>query len=370
MKKSHATLRFKLTAFCAIIMIAMCAALAAISISASNLIVNAVQLTPALNTLASTSSVPCAEITDAIEATPAIAQRSFSIITLLAMLGVIVGGSLLIYFFVRRELRPLEDLSNCLNALSADNLSSAITIRSTGDEIEQLAIAINDMQTRVSDAYIMQKGFAQNAAHELRTPLAVMQTKIDVFKLKPKRTNSEYDALIDVMASSTCRLSALVNELLELTNNDKMDMAQSVNLKELCCEAQMDLASLSENRNISIKINGEGTVLGNDCLLQRLVFNLMQNAVKYNDENGYVNVDISQSNEHTILTVSDNGAGIADSEKSKVFDLFYRTDKSRSRELGGNGLGLAIVKRIVAQHNAVIAIKNNVPKGSVFEVIF
>ncbi|MEG1894930.1 MAG: ATP-binding protein [Oscillospiraceae bacterium] len=369
MKKRNLTLRFKLTAIVVGVMTVMCLVLTAISFSASQLIVDAVPMTPAV-----TTGTPLEEFPDVATGTMAAltlntqqAAISFKTITLGAMVLVIAVGALSSWAFIKKELQPLEELSLQVAALEVDNLSAPVRVHTTGDEIEQLSTAITQMLERVNDAYNMQKNFAANAAHELKTPLAAMQSKLEVFKMKP-RTQAEYDGLFEVIQRNTQRLSSLVGELLELTNQAPMDMHRRIDLAAIAEEFAMDLEPLAREKGVSIAVEGQGDITGNEGLMQRALFNLMENAVKYNVEGGTVLVQIKKEGDRVLIKVSDTGLGIPQESKDKVFDLFFRVDKSRSREMGGNGLGLAIVQHIVHQHKGVITVRDNRPQGTVFEI--
>ncbi|MEG0091898.1 MAG: ATP-binding protein, partial [Oscillospiraceae bacterium] len=296
------------------------------------------------------------------------AAVSFKNITLAAMVLVIAIGALCSWAIIKKELQPLEELSLQVAALGADNLSTPIKVHATGDEIEQLSTAIIKMLERVNDAYIMQKNFSANAAHELKTPLAAMQSKQEVFKMKP-RTQAEYDGLLEVICRNTQRLSSLVGELLEITNQAPTDMSQRIELAPLAEEFAIDLEPLAKEKGVFITVEGQGSIVGNEGLIQRALFNLMENAIKYNVEGGTVTVKIDKQGDKVRILVEDTGEGIPQEQKDKVFDLFFRVDKSRSREMGGSGLGLAIVQHIVQQHNGVITVRDNSPQGTVFEVV-
>lgn len=377
--KIKSSLRIKLTLVTVIIMSVMCVLLTYISQRASRGIITALQVLPANSSQgmssetysedASLAQSASLDVTWAsVPATLVQAQDDFNITTFASMLLIVLLGGGVVYVCVKHELSPLERLVRQVQEIDAESLSTPITPCPTGNEIEKLSLAISDMAVRVNDAYVMQKGFSSAAAHELRTPLAALQTKLEVFLLKKERTKEEYAELMQSIGNNVSRLSDLVTQLLDLTNQGVSDLSQKVNLRTIADEAALDLQPLATQRKVEIIIEGECQVTGNDCLLQRAMFNLMQNAVKYNIDNGKVYVSMNMSADKSKITIADTGIGIDDEHKSKVFDLFYCIDKSRSRDLGGNGLGLAIVKRIIAQHNGTITVANNIPQGSVFEV--
>ena len=206
-----------------------------------------------------------------------------------------------------------------------------------------------------------------SAAHELRTPIAAMKSRIDVFQMKPEHTPDQYGHLIDTISRNTERLSGLVEQLLDLTNQAAVDMEEHVDLRALAEEAAIDLEPLAAKQNITITVNGHAETTGNDCLLQRALFNLMQNAVKYNLPGGTVTVTLGQHEGRACCRVADTGRGVPKELQPHIFDLFFRVDASRSREIGGNGLGLALVKRIIEQHAGTLKVSDNLPQGLCIE---
>lgn len=373
--KIKRSLRIKLTLVTVLIMTIMCVLLTVVSQRAGQGIISAIDIVSPV-TPAEPSDIQYEmemhNIGTAMISTPAQlvrAQNTFNLTTLGSMILIVLLGGALVFIFVKHELSPLEKLSEQVQTIDADNLSAPITISNTGNEIEQLSLAIADMAARVNDAYIMQKSFSGAAAHELRTPLAAIQAKIEVFKLKSNRTKEEYSQLINTVSSNVARLSDLVQQLLQLTSQADSDLTQQLNLRTIAEEAALDLQPLAAQNNIEIIIEGEGEIKGNDCLMQRAIFNLMQNAVRYNTKNGKVYVTIKPENGKTVIEVADTGIGIENEHRDKIFDLFYCADKSRSRELGGNGLGLAIVKQIITSHKGTVSVRQNSPSGTVFEII-
>lgn len=371
MKKRKATLRFKLTLAVLCVSAVMCAALAVILISASNVIFSKTLLTqPSVSIPAEELSSSQKIISDlpAIPATPVQqAQRSFRGVTIFATLLVLAGGGIFLFWYVKRALNPLESLAEQVRQLDAEHLTGSISVSATGDEIEQLSVAVAEMLDRVNQAYTMQKNFSASAAHELRTPIAAMQAKIEVFRMQKAGTPAQYDALVDTLARNTERLSGLVVQLLELTQQAAVDMEQQVNLYELAEEAAMDLAPLAQQKNVTIVVTGTAQTVGNDCLLQRAIFNLMENAVKYNLSGGKVTVTLTQKGEHACCCVADTGIGIPKELQSHIFDFFFRVDPSRNREVGGNGLGLALVKHIITRHGGTLRVTDNHPQGLCIE---
>lgn len=236
------------------------------------------------------------------------------------------------------------------------------------DEIHDLAVSFNSMTEKVNEAFLMQKRFSNNAAHELRTPLAVMRTKLDVFKKRKNPKSEEYDKLIQSMNSQLVRLSDIVNSLLSLTNMEDMDLNQKINLKEMIETICNDLYFISEKKGVKMNIIGKDEVIrGNYDLIYRAFYNLIENSIKYNNENGEVEINIKNENE---IVIKDTGIGIPDELKANIFEPFFTVDKSRSRKLGGAGIGLSIVKSILDKHNGEIIVRDNEYNGSIFTIKF
>lgn len=372
--KKPKTLRMKLTIVTAFICVLMCLALTI------SVVLSIGMLTSAYNEALQTSPAGRSDTVDMNEAGTAAApiqneairnpviqqaQIKFVCTITLSAITVIVLGVLSIYFYIKRQLMPLEALSREVGSLEAESLKAPLHTKPNNLELNQLVDSFNAMRTRVSDSYTMQKNFSGSAAHELRTPLAAMQAKLEVFYMKKDRTCQEYDQILDVVSSNNDRLISLVNELLELTQGTDVELCDTVGLRAAAEEAVIDLDPIMAQNGISASIEGEAVVNGNDCLLQRMVFNLIQNAVRYNVPGGSVKVRITQEGNGARLTVADTGAGIPDEMKAQIFEPFFRVDKSRSRELGGCGLGLPIVKQIVERHGGAIAVADNPGGGTV-----
>ena len=226
------------------------------------------------------------------------------------------------------------------------------------------------MTHKLNDAFIMQKRFSQSAAHELRTPLAVIKTKLDVFKKKNVHSIDDYNSLIDIISSHTNRLSNIVTSLLELTNMEDIQLDENVNLDKIFNSIKDDLAILCENKNIEVNVSHNNiNILGNYNLLYRAFYNIVENAIKYNNSNGKIDIEIDSNDNKVIIKISDTGLGIPYDMKKDIFEPFFRVDKSRSRQIGGAGLGLSIVKTIIEKHNGTITVTDNKPKGTVFTIV-
>lgn len=357
------SLRVRLTIMNILILISMSIILTISSnISANNLIV------PAQTTQAITTD----SINEAHSAAPlTYAKKTFQNETMRTMIFIIFIGSGLTFYFSGKVLKPLGNLSNKVKNTNINNLSNKLEVPQSGDEVESLTKSFNNMMEVINSSYIMQKNFSANVAHELNTPLAVLQTKIDVFNKKKERTLEEYEDLLSSINNNTQRLSHLVKNMLDLTNNQEIDISQRVYIKELIEEIAFELESVANNKNITIEVMGEDAyIYGNDGLLQRAFYNLIENAIKYNVANGKVLINIINEKNNVIIKVEDSGNGISDELKNKVFEPFFRIDKSRNREIGGSGLGLAMVKHIIDKHNATVEVKDNELSGTTFILKF
>lgn len=359
--RTSVPLKLKLTAVSVCILTVMCAAFAISTIFSTNELIQATVTTPAISI---DGDMPAVPLEPSVAVTEALWE--FRGTTVLVMLFLIGLGSALTYLFASKTLKPLEDLTDRVDHITIHNLDEGVPIPRTKDEVARLAQAFHDMTEKLNLSYQVQKNFSANAAHELRTPLAAIQTQLDVFQMKPDRNAEEYTALLQSVGASTERLSNLVKDLLTFTNEQKLDKREPVELRSLLEEIVFELEERASARQIKITISGEGTVFGDDGLLQRAFYNLISNAIRYNVDGGSISIDVTDDK----VTIADTGVGIPDDAKPYVFDAFFCVDKSRSRELGGSGLGLAIVKSIVENHGGYICVENNQPQGSVFVVGF
>lgn len=297
-------------------------------------------------------------------------KRNFYSESVVAMLFIIAGGGFFTWYIAGKTLSPVKDLSVQIKNITVHNLAKEIDIPSTKDEIADLTASFNEMTGRISEAFESQRRFSASAAHELRTPLAVLQTKVDVFRKKSLHSDEEYENLINVMASQIERLSNLIKDLLNMTCVEENQVNEEVDLALELSDIIEELQPLADKRNISLKLNTDTThVYGNSSLLQRAFYNLVENAIKYNIPGGSVSVNLSTIDNNATITVSDTGIGIPEDMKVHVFEPFFRVDKSRSRELGGAGLGLSMVKTILDNHGGTISVKDNIPNGTIFEVV-
>lgn len=298
------------------------------------------------------------------------AKSTYQVSSITYMIVFIMCSGLLTYFIMGKTLRPINELSNQMKNTSVENLSKEIPLSNKKDEIYELTLSFNKMTRKLNEAFLMQKRFSNSAAHELRTPLAVMRTKLDVFKKRKNPSIEDYNNLIESMKNQLTRLSDIVNSLLRLTNMEDIDLSQDIQIKSLMKSVCNDLYSKLENKNIDININGEdANIKGNYDLIYSAFYNLIENSIKYNYENGTVDIRVEQDKEVRVI-IKDSGIGIPDDMKEKVFEAFFTVDKSRSRNLGGSGIGLSIVKSVIDNHNGSITIADNKDKGSIFTITF
>ena len=256
--------------------------------------------------------------------------------------------------------------------MQAQNLSDSRIEENKFSELNQLSVSYNKMLERLSEAFKLQRQFTANAAHELRTPLAVMQLQIDLYN-SSKHPNNDKSAqqTISMITEQTERLSKMVRTLLDMSELQTIARDEEIAISALVEEVLADLEPLAQEKGINLIEKCDNVLLmGSDILIYRLVYNLVENAIKYNFSGGTVTVTATQQNSQLHLTVEDTGNGIPEELKERIFEPFFRLDKSRSRELGGVGLGLALVREIVRVHNGSILVKNNANSGTTFEVIF
>ena len=301
----------------------------------------------------------------------------FRIRSMIATGIIILLSSIGTYFISRRALTPLHDLSTKIGKIQAQNLSESLEIPDSNDEISQLTASFNKMLSRLDDAFTAQQQFSASAAHELRTPLAVMQTNLEVFARKKTPSTEEYQEIFSLIQEQTGRLSHLAEILLDMTGIQTVERSETISLAELTEEVFCDLASVAEQKQIElIQRDGDCTVTGSYLLLYRAVYNLVENAIKYNHPSGKVTVTLhpgkvildASSQPHpadcAFIEISDTGIGISPEYQEKIFAPFFRVDKSRSRAMGGAGLGLALVTEIARQHGGQVKVLESNEKGS------
>lgn len=294
-------------------------------------------------------------------------RNSLIITVLLALLGGVVT-----YFISGHALRPIREFSDKIEEVQAQNLSDSRIEENNVKELNQLGISYNKMLERLSDAFEIQRQFTANAAHELRTPLALMQVQLDLYN-SATHPGNDADTLqtIKMITEQNDKLNRMVKTLLDMSELQTVGRDDKIILDAIVEEVLADLEPLAVEKNIKLIGKCEdATMIGSDILIYRLVYNLVENAIKYNHPLGQVTVTAYQRNKHVYLSVEDTGSGIPKELRERVFEPFFRVDKSRSRELGGVGLGLALVHEIVRVHDGSICIKSGKTGGTIFEVTF
>ena len=294
-------------------------------------------------------------------------RNSLIITVLLALLGGVVT-----YFISGHALRPIREFSDKIEEVQAQNLSDSRIEENNIKELNQLGISYNKMLERLSEAFEIQRQFTANAAHELRTPLALMQVQLDLYN-SASHPGNDADTLqtIKMVTEQNDKLNRMVKTLLDMSELQTVGRDDKIILDAIVEEVLADLEPLAVEKNIKLIGKCENaTMIGSDILIYRLVYNLVENAIKYNHPLGQVTVTAYQRNKHVYLSVEDTGSGIPKELRERVFEPFFRVDKSRSRELGGVGLGLAFVREIVRVHDGSICIKSGKTGGTIFEVTF
>ena len=294
-------------------------------------------------------------------------KNSLIISALLAILGGVAT-----YFISGHALKPLREFSDKIEEVQVQNLADSRIEESKIKELNQLSVSYNKMLERLQDAFEVQRQFTANAAHELRTPLSLMQVQLDLYH-STQHPGSDADTLqmIKMVTEQNDRLSKMVKTLLDMSELQTVGRDEQIIMDDLVEEGLEDLEPLAQEKNI--KLIGKCkdiTMVGSDILIYRLVYNLVENAIKYNHSGGQVTVTAYKEQKHIYLSVADTGSGIPKELRERVFEPFFRVDKSRSRKLGGVGLGLALVHEIVRVHDGSITVKSNPSGGTILEVIF
>ena len=294
-------------------------------------------------------------------------RNSLIVSALLALLGGVAA-----YFISGHALKPIREFSDKIEEVQAQNLADSRIEASKIKELNQLSVSYNKMLERLSDAFEIQRQCTANAAHELRTPLSLMQVQLDLYH-STQHPGSDADTvqMIKMLTEQNDRLGKMVKTLLDMSELQTVGRDEKIILNDLVDEVLEDLELLAQEKNIKLIGKYKNiTMIGSDILIYRLVYNLVENAIKYNHSDGQVTVNAYKNQKHIYLSVEDTGSGIPKELRERVFEPFFRVDKSRSRELGGVGLGLALVHEIVRVHDGSISIKSNPAGGTIFEVIF
>lgn len=279
--------------------------------------------------------------------------------SLAIMLAVIIAGAFASWFVAGKALKPVSTLSRQIENIDESRLFEPLKGFDTNDEVAKLAASFNHMISKLEKAFLHQKQFAANAAHELKTPLAGIITNIEVLQLDEDPTVQDYKEVLENTLANAQRLSDLVNDLLKMNSTLNADTCERFEAKGIFDDIILSLSESIKDKNIHIENNTADAVLsGGKALLQRAFFNLVQNAVKYNKMNGEIVISAARDDKEATISIRDTGIGIPADELKNIFEPFYRVDTSRSRESGGSGLGLSIVKSIIEKHNGKISVES------------
>lgn len=374
--KKHLSLRWKLTLMTALMVITACLAIS-FFISRSAVLYmdeignSAIAILPNTDIPTTTTDEiqvvlnPKSVVADTVKNT----QVEFWIKSLAITLIITLTVSFLMYLIVGYALRPLGELTSQIEDIQAKNLKEPILSKSNSTEIERLTLAFNRLLLRLEETFATQRQFSANAAHELRTPLAVMSTKFEVFEKNKNPDVADYKEAIGMARTQTDRLSHVIDILLEMTELQSAPKSDSISLSEITEEVICDLVAVAEKKSISlVQDDGEARLTGSDTLVYRAIYNLIENAIKYNKEGGKVSVAITEDESFAKVIITDTGSGIAKEDWDRIFEPFFRVDKSRSRSMGGAGLGLALVKEIAVRHGGDVKVIESSNKGSSIEL--
>ena len=374
--KKHLSLRWKLTLMTAFMVITACLAIS-FFISRSAILYmdeignSAIAILPNTDIPTTTTDEiqvvlnPKSVVADTVKNT----QIEFWIKSLAITLIITLTVSFLMYLIVGYALYPLRELTLKIEDIQAKNLKEPILSKSNSTEIERLTLAFNRLLLRLEETFATQRQFSANAAHELRTPLAVMSTKFEVFEKNKNPDEADYKEAIGMARSQTDRLSHVIDILLEMTELQSAPKSDSISLSEITEEVICDLVAVAEKKSISlVQDDGEARLTGSDTLVYRAIYNLIENAIKYNKEGGKVSVAIREDESFAKVIITDTGSGIAKEDWDRIFEPFFRVDKSRSRSMGGAGLGLALVKEIAVRHGGDVKVIESSNKGSSIEL--
>ena len=281
---------------------------------------------------------------------------------------VTVLSGILAYFVSGHALKPLHSFASQVERVQMNNLADMRIDEEALPEFKQLSQSFNQMLERLNDAFAAQRQFTGNAAHELRTPLALLQAQLELFSAEHPDMQPETAEFLSLLREQTERLTRLTKTLLEMSNLRQVARNERIRLAPMIEEIFTDLAPLSDKCGVTLTAQGDGIMTGSDALIYRLIFNLTENAVKYNRQGGSVRVSVTQEPEKLLLRVSDTGCGIPKEYQRSIFQPFFRVDKSRSREYGGAGLGLSLVWEIADLHGGSVWVEESSDKGTTIAV--
>jgi len=374
------SIRVRITVLNILLLTVCCVGLTFILTLSANKMVDVLESTPTMpSATVGNDSFPYADQeSEVLETSPFLpsessimARTNFQNQSIFYMITIVTLGGIITYYFAGKALKPLSELSRQMKNLTVHNLSENLQVPESKDEIAELTLSFNQMSNKLDEAFAMQKRFSESAAHELRTPLTVLKTKIDVFNKKQDRTQDEYARLIEVFSANTDRLSDLVSDLLNLTNILEVNLSDDIVLHTMFEDIIAEVTPLLSDKNITLSLfdsTNKGSLSGNKNLLHRAFYNLVENAIKYNIENGTVEILLEIQNGKNIISIKDSGISIPDEMKKIIFEPFFRVDKSRNRKIAGSGLGLSTVKTILSKHSGEINVSDNPTGGSIFKI--
>jgi signal transduction histidine kinase len=291
-------------------------------------------------------------------------QKSLGFMVLFVALGILIT-----YYLVGKALKPVRSLSQTVKEINENNLYQKLKEPAAKDEIGSLTDSFNGMMERLNQSFTYQKNFAANAAHELRTPLATMKAGIQVLELDEEPLPEDYKDTIEIIKTNTERMTKVVNDLLELSRSEQGDFTAAIVIDKEIKDIVQELSEKAEVMKVTLRVEHcEGIVEGNETLIYRALYNLVENAVKYNRTGGYVSISSELKEAFVRITVKDNGIGISGEALGHIFEPFYRADRYRTKKVGGSGLGLALVKGIVEKHKGRVSVDSSIDEGTVFEV--
>ena len=296
------------------------------------------------------------------------AQGRFRMTNWYITAAVTLLSGVLAYFVSGRALKPLHSFVSQVEKVQLNNLADMRINENVLPEFRQLSYSFNQMLERLDNAFAAQRQFTGNAAHELRTPLALMQAQLELFSAEHPDMLPETAKFLALLREQTERLTQMTKTLLEMSNLQQVARNEQIQLAPMVEEVFTDLALLAEKRNIALEMEGDGFLIGSDALIYRLLFNLTENAVKYNRSGGSVKVSVTQEPEKLLIRVSDTGCGVPEEYQQSIFQPFFRVDKSRSREYGGVGLGLSLVWEIANLHGGCVRVEESSKKGTTIAV--
>lgn len=324
-------------------------------------------------TIGLTQIVPATNQIHAIKLTPAStnvlsplieeARSIFKLDSIIYSLGIIFLGGFLTYFMIGKTLKPVKYLNKQIKNIEVNNLNQAIVYNKTNDELGELSESFNKMTMKLDKAVKFQQQFAASAAHELKTPLAILRTKLDIFRKKNIKTESEYESIIQLFDDNTKRMTNIVDSLFKLAYSNEINM-KSISLHGILSNIIDDLNEAIINKNIQVTYHNENiTLMGSQNLLYQALFNVVENAIKYNVEHGEIKINTYVENDLIHIEIKDTGIGIPEDSRDKIYDAFYRHDSSTSSKISGAGLGLSISKHIIQRHRGTIKCISNEAAG-------